>query len=149
ERWYAPSIERLDTLTKDTLTRASKLARWREGMRRGWSKIKVEHVEAKGADPMHVGAAMEVQARVDLGPFTPDDVQVQLFYGLLDSMGDIANPSTVLMTHTGAPARGQSVWLYQGMIACSSSGQHGYAVRVLPRHPDLSHPFEPGLVSWG
>jgi hypothetical protein len=28
-------------------------------------------------------------------------------------------------------------------------GQHGFAVRVLPRHQDLAKSFEPGLVTWG
>jgi starch phosphorylase len=39
-------------------------------------------------------------------------------------------------------------WLYRGTIPCRSSGQHGYTVRVLPRHPDLANLFEPGLVCW-
>jgi hypothetical protein len=37
----------------------------------------------------------------------------------------------------------------QFAIPCRSSGQHGFAVRVLPHHPDLADPFEPGLVGWG
>ncbi len=40
-------------------------------------------------------------------------------------------------------------WQFTGVIPCRSSGQQGYAVRVLPRHPDLANPFEPNLVSWG
>jgi starch phosphorylase len=150
ERCYAPSIERFEALTADNLAKATKLARWREGMHRGWNRIRVENVEARGADPMHVGSALEVKARVDLGPLSPDDVEVQLFHGLLDSMGDIASPATVSMSHNGAPSqKGSNVWIYQGTIPCRMSGQHGYSVRVLPRHPDLSHPFEPGLLCWG
>lgn len=149
ERCYAPSIERYESLSADGLSKATKLARWREGMHRGWNRIRVEHVEGRGADPMHVGGSLEVKARVDLGAFSPDDVEVQLVYGVLDSMGDIADPHKVTMTHSEAPIRGQSVWLYQGTIACQTSGQHGYSVRVLPRHTDLSHPFEPGLLCWG
>src|SRR5205807_3552530 len=121
ENCYAPSIDRFDRLTSDGLARAAKLARWREAMRRGWSKIRVEHVEAKGADPMHVGSALEVKARVDLGSFTPDDIEVQLFHGLLDSMGEIARPETVTMTHAGGPIRG-NVWLFTGTIPCQMSG---------------------------
>ncbi len=148
EKCYAPSIDRFEKLTRGGLSRATKLARWREGMRRGWPKIRVENVEAKGADPMHVGAALEVRARVDLGPFAPDDVEVQLFHGVLDSMGDIANPESVTMEQDSAALRG-NVWLFTGTIPCQTSGQHGYAVRVLPRHADLAHPFEPGLLCWG
>ncbi len=47
------------------------------------------------------------------------------------------------------PARRAATWLFKGTIPCRSSGQYGYAVRVLPRHPDLGNPFEPGLVVWG
>ncbi len=152
ERCYAPSIGRYEALTADSLTRAQALARWRLAMHRGWTGIRVEGVEQNGADPMHVGSALQVTARVHLGPLQPDDVEVQLFHGLVDSLGDIPHPATVPMGHNGTLARSQaggSVWVFQGTIPCRTSGQHGYAVRVLPRHPDLAHPFEPGLVCWG
>ncbi len=90
---------------------------------------------------------MHVLARVNLGSFAPDDVQVQLFHGPVDSLGDIPNPETVCMSHNGSHEG--SVWSYYGTIPCRSSGQHGFAVRVLPRHPHLENPFEPGLVCWG
>jgi hypothetical protein len=28
------------------------------------------------------------------------------------------------------------------------SGQHGFTVRVLPHHPDLTTSFQPGLIVW-
>src|SRR5205814_7284917 len=52
ERCYAPSLDRFEKLTSDGLTRAAKLARWREAMHRGWGKVRVENVEGKGADAM-------------------------------------------------------------------------------------------------
>jgi len=33
-------------------------------------------------------------------------------------------------------------------VACGSSGRHGYTVRVLPYHPDLTTPFLPGMIAW-
>jgi starch phosphorylase len=74
-------------------------------------------------------------------------VEVQLFHGLVDSLGEIPNPGTVTMSSNGAPEGG--AWQFLGTIPCRSSGQHGYAVRVLPRNGDLSNPYEPGLVCWG
>jgi len=38
--------------------------------------------------------------------------------------------------------------LFVGTLECSASGRHGYAVRILPGHPDLASPFEPGLITW-
>ena len=51
------------------------------------------------------------------------------------------------MSHNGAHEG--STWLFTGTIPCRSSGQYGFAVRVLPQHADLANPFEPGLVCWG
>ena len=42
-----------------------------------------------------------------------------------------------------------SSWAFTGTIPCWSSGQHGFAVRVLPNNDDLANPFEPGLLVWG
>jgi starch phosphorylase len=147
ERSYWPSAQRYRVLTADHLKKATDLAHWRRGLLRGWAQVRVEAVEADGADPMHVGGQLVVKARVNLGSFTPNDVEVQLFHGAVDSLGEIPNPGTATMSHNGPPEGG--VWVYQGVIPCRASGQHGYAVRVLPRHPHLANAFEPGLVCWG
>jgi hypothetical protein len=110
--------------------------------------FRVTGVDSACVDPMHVGGELLVKARVELGPLSPDDVQVQLFHGLVDSMAEIPRPSIVLMCADGKGAEGAG-WLFQGAIPCDSSGQHGYTVRILPRHADLANPFEPGLVCWG
>jgi starch phosphorylase len=73
---------------------------------------------------------------------------VQLFHGLVDSFGEIPSPRTVTMSHNGPPREGNT-WVFQGAIPCRSSGQHGYAVRILPKNADLANPYEPGLVCWG
>jgi starch phosphorylase len=126
---------------------AGDLARWRRGLQQGWPQVRVEGVESNGVDPMRVGGELEVKARVNLGGLSPEDVEVQLFHGVVDSFGDIPNPGTVTMSHNGA--HDGNTWQFRGTIPCRSSGQHGFAVRVLPRHRNLSNPFEPGLVTWG
>ena len=92
---------------------------------------------------MHVGGELEVKARVNLGGFTPDDVEVQLFHGLVDSLGEIPNPRTVTMSHNGDHA-GQHAGSSHGTIPCRSSGQHGFAVRVLPQAPGPGQPVRAG-----
>ncbi len=147
-RCYLPSARRFLRLSGDNLRRATELAGWRRDLARGWRQIRVVGVESNGHDPMHVGTDLHVKVRVELGGLKPDDVEVQLFHGLVDSLGEIPQPHTVPMSHNGRPESG-STWLFTGAIPCSASGQHGYAVRVLPRHGDLANSFEPGLVTWG
>jgi starch phosphorylase len=147
EKCYWPSTQRFSILAADNLKRAQELAWWRGRVAHGWPQIRVENVEANGTDPLEVGGELQVKARVNLGGLAPDDVEVQLFHGVVDSLGEIPTPHTVAMSHNGRHEG--STWLFTGTIPCRSSGQHGYAVRVLPKHPALGNPFEPGLVTWG
>jgi starch phosphorylase len=145
---YWPSAQRYLRLAADNLKRAGELAAWRRRLQQGWPLVRVEAVEADGgAETMRVGSELKVQAQVKLGPLAPDDVQVQLFHGVLDSFGDIARPHTAPMATDGV--HHSSSYSYAGAIACTASGQYGFAVRVLPKHADLPHAFEPGLVCWG
>jgi len=147
EKCYWPSDRRYQTLLADNLNKAQQLAQWRKRLGVSWAQIKIDAVDAKNADPLHVGGELQVNARVNLGNFTPDDVEVQLFHGLVDSFGEIPSPRTVTMSHNGV--HDGSAWTFAGTIPCRSSGQHGFAVRVLPRHPDLANSFQTGLVCWG
>jgi starch phosphorylase len=147
EQCYWPSARRYDALAAEGLKHANELAQWRRRLAQSWSQIRIEAVESNGADPMQVGKELEVKARVNLGRLNPDDVEVQLFHGLVDSFGEIPTPRTATMSHNGS-LQGNT-WVFTGKIPCRVSGQHGFAVRVLPRHKDLANPFEPGLVCWG
>jgi starch phosphorylase len=147
DKFYGPCGQRFDLMIADNLARARALARWRAAMVTGWQKVKVDGVEAQGADPMRVGGELAVKARIQLGSFSPDDVEVQLFHGVVDSLGEIPHPRSVKMSHNGHADGG--VWSFQGTIPCRTSGQHGYAVRVLPRHADLASLVDPALICWG
>ena len=148
QKCYWPSIQRHEVSTAENLKKATQLAQWRRRLAQAWSQVRVEAVQANGTDPMRVGASLEVQARVNLGSLSADDVEVQLFHGVVDSFGDIPNPQAVAMSHNGPPKEG-TLWAFQGTIPCRTSGQHGYAVRVLPCHAALANPFETGLICWG
>src|SRR5205085_10500974 len=141
--------ERNRRLTADTLKRAGELAAWRRRLQQAWGQVRVEGVVSEeGGETLRVGSELNVRARVQLGGLKPDDVDVQLFHGVLDSFGDIAHPHTAPMTTNSSP-RGRTAWDYVGTIACTASGQYGFTVRVLPRHPDLPNPYETGLLYWG
>jgi starch phosphorylase len=146
DKCYVPAAERFTLLTAESLKNARALAQWRRRLTQGWPQVRVEAVESNGADPMHVGSELQVKARVNLGGFSPDDVEVQLFHGVVDSLGEIPNPWTVRMSHNGAAEGGS--WVFTGAIPCRSSGQHGFTVRVLPKHAALANLFEPGLICW-
>ncbi|GIW82903.1 MAG: alpha-glucan phosphorylase [Gemmatales bacterium] len=147
EKCYWPSAQRFARLSENNMKRAIELANWRRSVAQVWPQVNIESVESNGSDTMRVGSELEVKARVNLGSLTPDDVQVQLFHGAVGNMGQIAEPHTVAMSHNGY--HDGNTWVFRGKIPCRATGQHGFAVRVLPHHQDLDNPFEPGLVCWG
>ena len=152
ETCYIPSYRRHSLLTGSQYQKAAELAKWRARLREGWGQVQVESVESPTHDPTHVGAEMLVRARVSLGQFAPEDVEVQLYHGVLDSHGEIAKASTVVLTPSAGSdpsSNGNKTFLYTGKIACKASGYYGYCVRVLPRHASLPNPFEPALLTWG
>ncbi len=144
---YVPSALRFSHLAGVNLKSASDLSVWRRKLVREWPQVRVENIDANGKDAMHVGAEFDIAARINLGGLSPDDVEVQLFHGIIDNAGEIPEPATIAMIangdHSGA------TWNFKGKIRCQSSGHYGYTVRVLPRHANLGNAFEPGLVCWG
>jgi starch phosphorylase len=149
---YRPSHERYRALTAEGLRRAAELAEWRRKLRAQWNQVRIDGVDVQGGDSLHVGKELDVTAHVHLGPFRPDDVEVQIYHGPLDSMGEIADAHVEAMPPSGPPepsANGSGSWSFRGRISCRNSGQYGLNVRVLPKHTNLPHVFEPGLVTWG
>ena len=39
-------------------------------------------------------------------------------------------------------------WRYVGTVICQGSGQHGYALRVMPYNESLSHRHDAALIKW-
>lgn len=148
ERCYIPSHRRYQALSENHLKSAHELAEWRKRLMHDWNQIRVEKVEAPTAALLRVGHDFNVKVHVHLGPITPQDVEVQLCYGFLDAMGEIADPRPLALSPNGAAKSGQTV-IFEGMVPCTTSGQFGYSIRVLPKHANLPHNFEPGLVTWG
>ncbi|HUR55481.1 MAG TPA: alpha-glucan phosphorylase, partial [Gemmataceae bacterium] len=145
ERCYIPSHRRAAKLSADHLKAAKELATWRRRVAADWGKVRVESVDAPTGDHLQVGGEFAVKVRVQLGSLSPDDVEVQLCHGVLDAMGEIGEPRALVLR----PAGGSGSVLFTGSVPCRASGQFGFSVRVLPKHANLPHAFEPGLVTWG
>ncbi len=155
ERFYVPAAGRFSRLAEGDAGPARRLAAWKRRLAGAWEGVRVLDVNAPMADAT-VGMELPVQARVHLGGLGPEDVAVQLYDGPVDSQGHITGGTAVDMSLavTGGESAGPSgaapdgVYLYTGTIPCRSSGLHGYSIRIMPRHPDLPHPFQPGLITW-
>jgi starch phosphorylase len=93
-----------------------------------------------------VGSSFQVCAAVHLGSLSPEDVVVELYEGPLDQQDVIGAPTLTAMTWDGS--RENDLYRFSGAVACDSSGQHGYTVRVVPHHAEHADRFLEGLLRW-
>ncbi|MFH9392586.1 alpha-glucan family phosphorylase [Streptomyces sp. NPDC017556] len=147
ERLYAPAAQSRRALDPGA---ARDLAQWKAKVRAAWRGVSVDHVESvtdtAAGGSAELGATLALRVRIALGGLDPDDVEVQVVAGRVDSGDAIADAQTFPLK----PAGGQDLedrWLYEGPLALDRTGPYGYTVRVLPAHPLLATSAELGLVA--
>ncbi|MFJ6439176.1 alpha-glucan family phosphorylase [Streptomyces sp. NPDC091649] len=147
ERLYAPAARSRRALEPGV---ARDLAEWKAKVRTAWRGVSVDHVESvtdtAAGGSAELGATLALRVRVALGGLDPDDVEVQVVAGRVDSGDAIADAQVFPLK----PAGGQDLedrWLYEGPLALDRTGPYGYTVRVLPAHPLLASGAELGLIA--
>ena len=146
EQLYFPTHQRWCRLNQDSAKRAKELAHWRARLREQWSEIRIERIEDNPSPEFEVDTDVPIKAYIHLGAFSPDDVSVQIYHGLLNPEKEIDSANTTPMDCTKQISDG--TYLFKGFISSSHTGLHGYTVRILPQHEDLHNPYEPGLIKW-
>ncbi|MCZ6677714.1 MAG: alpha-glucan family phosphorylase [Candidatus Poribacteria bacterium] len=146
ERFYFPAHQRWQRLSEDNARRGKALAQWKAHLRQEWSKIRVDRVEDHPSVEFQAGENLWIKAHVYLGAISPKEVDVQLYHGLLEPGGKIVNAEATPINFVSEV--GDGTYLFEGAIAASNPGLHGYTLRILPQHENLHHPYEPGLIFW-
>jgi len=146
DQYYLPAARLFMGLAEEDFRGARQLAEWLDRMRHRWGEVAITHME-HGAGELQVGSDLAVAAQVRLGPFTPEELRVEIYHGALDSDRNLVGGSSTAMAlvHTN----GDGTATYEGAIPCHDCGPHGYTVRVLPHHPHLANPYHSRLVVWG
>jgi starch phosphorylase len=145
EDFYIPAHERHLRLIEDNCRRVYPLVEWRKRLRGNGSAIRVTLVTPEHPGEAVVGAKLKVEARVELGPVRPGDIRVQLYYGNVDSAGQIVSGHPAEMTLQRADG---AEHVYSGEVECRDSGSCGYTVRIIPYHPDAILPYELPFIVW-
>ncbi|HPK67037.1 MAG TPA: hypothetical protein PKX99_10645 [Thermoanaerobaculia bacterium] len=146
EHYYLPAARRAARLSGDGFARARDLAAWKRRVFQGWSQVTVLGAAPRAAGTRRVGESFAVSAQVRLGALTPDEVRVEIYYGPLDAQRQVTGGAAVPMRMLGQTEAG--VWGYEGEVPCRDSGLVGYAVRVVPNHPEANGLLTTGLITW-
>ncbi|MBD3167745.1 alpha-glucan family phosphorylase, partial [bacterium] len=143
---YLPCFHRNQRMVSDEYQHARDLAGWRNKVSASWGDVRIIGVKTNGRMDMQVGEQLDISVDVHLGDLSPDDVQVQVVFGTLGGDRSVADPRTVNLEKQSVTEDGKAS--YEGMLTLESTGNIGYAARVLPYHEDIPEPLMQGLVVW-
>lgn len=146
DRFYLPCSLRRQELFANKRKRAFALTEWKQRVHEAWKGVKVLKVESGPTEDLPVGTPLEVTATCELGKLTNKDVTAEIFYGDLDPEGRIPIGKTREMECINDGEN--DIYVFRGAIECLETGQQGYAVRVIPSHPDLAQKHEMPLITW-
>ena len=136
---YEPAADRNEAMSGSNYAEARALAAWKAKVREDWHGIRIESVRSQ-PDVPQLGESCSVEASVNLGALSAEDVAVQLLHGPVADGGVILRPTIEAMTLN------DGVW--RGAWVAESSGRLGFSIRVVPSHPHLPSFGELGLVTW-
>ncbi|MBG6238354.1 starch phosphorylase [Mycetocola sp. CAN_C7] len=153
ESLYLPAYSSTTVLRGDGYKPARRLAEWKARVTAAWPDVAIAHVESGGLDlTPQVGDELHLRATVRLGSLSPDDVSVQVVYGLSGANGDDLRDvqSAELEAEIPDPDADSGDggdWLFSGTVSLGRPGGFGYSVRVVPKNALLASPAELGLIA--
>ncbi|MGB3096415.1 MAG: alpha-glucan family phosphorylase [Candidatus Deferrimicrobiaceae bacterium] len=145
ERFYLPAHRAGVRLAKEGFASAKELSAWRSRVTAEWSRLSIRVDGAKPAGDLLVGSRVAVTVRASLGALSAGDIAVEVYYGMLDTAGEVRNGEIIRASHEGREGNEE---IFRAEIPCQVSGRFGFAARILPRNPDIVNPLTPLLLTW-
>lgn len=143
EKFYLPALANYRSFGKNEYEKAKTIAAYLDTLHANWKRISITDVHMNKERDISVGERFVVSATVDLAGVDPDQVSVELCYGVLSNAGTLDNPTVLAMK-----ADAQDKARYSVRASSPQAGRMGYSVRVMPNHADLVHSYIPGLIQW-
>jgi starch phosphorylase len=144
-RFYIPAAKRHDSLLANDADEAKNLTAQIKRLRSLWKNIRIKPPARPNQGPYRVGETFEVTSEVNLADLRPDEVDVELYYGNLKSLEELAASNVEQMNVR--EDRGNGTYLYGCTLTCQGSGRFGFTVRVTPRGDERVKSM-PRLLTW-
>lgn len=146
ENLYTKAVHRANLLHRHNLDNAIKLTNQKMRLHNAWENIKFERVESNTSQPLNVRQTLPITATVNLGQITPDEICVQIYTGQMGNEGQITRGKSFDMVHEADLGDGRHRFI--GKLKTSSTGKHGFGVRVVPAGELFEGITIPGLIHW-
>ncbi len=145
DEFYMPRYDVVQKMVEPNFDQTAAFTAWRQNLDHVWHEVHIQNVDAN-QDDVAVGSKTEITATVKLGSLKPVDVKVQLYYGMLNTMGQIVDGESIDMEL--AEEYGDGVYSFKTKHTYTETGNIGFSVRVMPYHEYLHTTFLPNKIEW-
>jgi starch phosphorylase len=143
--YYLAAIENFRNLSADQAARAKDLVAQRLRLEKQWPHVCIKPPVSAIQVPFRVGDVFRVDTEVHLGDLSPDEVDVELYYGSLKTVEEIQNSQVASMSMV--EDLGEGIFRYSCDVTCNEAGRFGFTARVMPRG-DQYLKNAPGFITW-
>ena len=144
-RYYLPAARRFEALLANQAQEAKNLADHLKRLHSLWKNIEIKPPVRKLRGPYRVGEKFDVTAEISLAELQPHEVDIELYYGNMKSLGNVVSSNVEPMNVI--EDRGNGHYLYGCSLTCQGSGRFGFTVRATPRG-DERVKSTPRLLTW-
>jgi len=145
DRFYVPASINIKKLTDNNSRQAIELSETKAKLVKLWKDIRIEKPLFAAKENLIVGDTFRMTANVYLGELTPDDVEVQIYFGKLTSLEQRSGGRTRQMNLYDKSEDGTCI--YACTLTCTDSGRFGYTARVIPLGDHILR-STPSLITW-
>lgn len=142
---YLPAWDSFFALEADGAARAVAAVAWRDKVSKAFPGLSILSVTHSAGVSESVGTALRIDAKVELGTLETSDIRVEVVWGPVGSNREVTFAEAVQM---GEHSREGSIVEYATEFTPGTPGHHGFAVRIVPSHPDVDAKTELRLVRW-
>ena len=141
-RFYAKAMSNHIWLTRENYRGTREIAAWKERVMASWDKVVIEHIKVRED-------RSGFEATLYLDGLAPEDVRVELYYGVKAEGYHVEKPYIIELRHPKKLGGDRWLYTYEGTaLRYLDNPCWHYALRVYPHHEKLPHRFLLGLVKW-
>lgn len=148
ERYYGKLWQRSQEMRKNDYAMARNIAAWKRRVSASWDMVKVLNVHQfdVGREAIKVNTPYRIEATVDIGRLSPEDIGVELIIAdQIVAGNDVKIVDKMALEVTGIEG---SVVHYAVNSVPTYPGSFDVALRIYPKNPLLPHRMDFALVKW-
>jgi len=144
--FYENAKKNFAETTKNNCAAIRDFVKYRDKIEKSWGKIKLESpITNKDISEIHVGDSFLLKAKVYLDGLSHNDVEVQIYYGTVDSQNKIIKSCCGIMDIDNDLKNGNFLFKYN--FKCKKAGRYGFTARIVPKAFELKNCIPP-FIKW-